>query len=471
MNIVVDGENIQTEKTFPVYNPINQEWLASVPDAGEDEAKRAVEAAHRAFHNWKHTTADERSVFLQRWFQLIEDHTDELAEVMTREQGKPLKEARGEIGYANSYISWFAEEAKRIYGQTIPASKPDKRILIQKQPVGVVAAITPWNFPAAMITRKVAPAIAAGCTVLIKPAEQTPLTALRLVELAHEAGAPPGLINILTGDAETISNVWMSDSRVTKLSFTGSTEVGKLLMKKSADTMKRISLELGGQAPFIVLPDADLDKAVAGAIASKFRNAGQTCICSNRFFVHESIVDTFTEKLKAAVEALKVGDGMDPETDIGPLIDQGAYEKVIKHMEDAVDNGAEIVTGGAGDPSEGSFFIQPTILKNVTDSMLCMNEETFGPLVPIASFSDESSAIERANDTPFGLAAYLFTENISKALTLSEKLDYGIVGLNDGSPSAAQAPFGGFKESGMGREGGPQGIEEYLETKYISLGV
>ncbi|WP_406944876.1 NAD-dependent succinate-semialdehyde dehydrogenase [Halobacillus sp. SY10] len=471
MNIVIDGESVQTEKTFDVYNPINQERLDSVPDAGEKEAKQSVEAAHQAFNQWKHTTSDERSAFLKRWFQLIEDHTDELAEIMTKEQGKPLKEARGEIGYANSYISWFAEEAKRIYGQTIPASKPDKRILVQKQPVGVVAAITPWNFPAAMITRKVAPAIAAGCTVLIKPAEQTPLTAIRLVELANEAGAPPGLINILTGDAETISNVWLSDSRVRKLSFTGSTEVGKLLMKKSADTMKRISLELGGQAPFIVLPDADLDKAVAGAVASKFRNAGQTCICSNRFFVHESIVEPFIEKLITAVKALKVGDGLDPATDIGPLIDQGAYEKVIRHIDDAVENGAELVTGGAGDASDGSFFIQPTILKNVTDSMLCMKEETFGPVVPITSFTDEESAVERANDTPFGLAAYLFTENISKALTLSEALDYGIVGMNDGAPSAAQAPFGGFKESGMGREGGPQGIEEYLETKYISLGL
>ncbi|SFJ54767.1 succinate-semialdehyde dehydrogenase / glutarate-semialdehyde dehydrogenase [Halobacillus dabanensis] len=471
MNIFIDGENVQTEKSFDVYNPINQEWLASVPDAGKKEAKRAVEAAHQAYNQWKHTTANERSAFLNRWFQLIEDHTDELAETMTKEQGKPLKEARGEIAYANSYISWFAEEAKRVYGQTIPASKPDKRILVQKQPVGVVAAITPWNFPAAMITRKVAPAIAAGCTVLIKPAEQTPLTAIRLVELANEAGAPPGLINILTGDAETISDVWLSDSRVRKLSFTGSTEVGKLLMKKSADTMKRISLELGGQAPFIVLPDADLDKAVAGAVASKFRNAGQTCICSNRFFVHESIVEPFTEKLKSEVQALKVGNGLDSETDIGPLIDQGAYEKVIRHIDDAVENGAELVTGGAGDASDESFFIQPTILKNVTDSMLCMTEETFGPVVPITSFTDEASAIERANDTPFGLAAYLFTENISKALTLSEALDYGIVGMNDGAPSAAQAPFGGFKESGMGREGGPQGIEEYLETKYISLGL
>ncbi|WP_281658663.1 NAD-dependent succinate-semialdehyde dehydrogenase [Halobacillus sp. Cin3] len=471
MNIVIDGEQIQTDKTFPVYNPINGEIVASVPDAGEKEAKQAVEAAHRSYQAWKKTTADERAAFLTRWFQLIEEHTDELAEIMTKEQGKPLKEAKGEIGYANSYISWYAAEAKRVYGQTIPASKPDKRILVQKQPVGVVAAITPWNFPAAMITRKVAPAIAAGCSVLIKPAEETPLTAIRLVELAIEAGAPAGLISVLTGDAETISDVWLSDSRVRKLSFTGSTEVGKLLMKKSADTMKRVSLELGGQAPFVVLADADLDRAVAGAVASKFRNAGQTCICSNRFFVHESIVDAFTDKLKAAVEELKVGDGMDPDTDIGPLINQSACDKVARHIEDAVSRGAEIVTGGADSISKGSLIMLPTILKNVDESMICMKEETFGPVVPITSFSDEEEAVQQANNTPFGLAAYLFTENMSKALTLSEALEYGIVGVNDGSPSAAQAPFGGFKESGLGREGGPQGIEEYLETKYISLGL
>ena len=471
MEMMINGKKHRAETTFDVYNPMNNEKLDTVPNAGEKEAQWAVDTAHEAFKSWKHTTAQERADFLQKWFQLIEVHTHELAEIMTKEQGKPLKEAKGEITYANSYISWFAEEAKRIYGQTIPASKPDKRILVQKQAVGVVAAITPWNFPAAMITRKVAPAIAAGCTVVIKPAEQTPLTALRLVELAYEAGAPPGLMNIVTGDPETLSNVWLADSRVRKLSFTGSTEVGKLLMKKSADTMKRISLELGGQAPFIVLPDADIDKAVAGAVASKFRNAGQTCICSNRFYVHESVIDTFTEKLKDAVAELKVGDGMDPDTDIGPLIDRDTYEKVCRHIDDAVENGAELAAGGKGEPSEGSYFIQPTILTQVTDSMLCMNEETFGPVVPITSFSDEASAIERANDTPFGLSAYLFTENFSKAIMLSEALDYGIVGLNDGAPSAAQAPFGGFKESGMGREGGPQGIEEYLETKYISLGL
>ncbi|WP_173918206.1 NAD-dependent succinate-semialdehyde dehydrogenase [Halobacillus sp. Marseille-Q1614] len=471
MDIYINGEAHRTQAEFDVFNPLNQKKIASVPDAGEEEAKLAVDAAYHAFHEWKETSAEERAGFLWRWHKLIDEHKEEMAETMTKEQGKPLKEALGEVNYANQYISWYAEEARRIYGETIPASKRDKRILVQKQPVGVMAAITPWNFPAAMITRKVAPAIAAGCSVLIKPAEQTPLTAIRLVELAHEAGAPAGLINIVTGDAKTISNVWLSDSRVRKLSFTGSTEVGKLLMKKSADTMKRISLELGGQAPFVVLADADLDKAAAGAVASKFRNAGQTCICSNRFFVHESVAEPFTEKLKEAVKKLRVGDGMDPDTDIGPLIDKHAYEKVTRHISEAVDHGADAAVGGKGFESDLGYFVEPTVLTNVEDSMLCMREETFGPVLPVSTFTDEEDAIQRANDTPFGLAAYLFTENLTKALTLSEKLDYGIVGLNDGAPSAAQAPFGGFKESGLGREGGHHGIEEYLETKYISIGL
>ncbi|WP_082232156.1 NAD-dependent succinate-semialdehyde dehydrogenase [Halobacillus massiliensis] len=471
MDIYINGKTHSTTQVIDVLNPLNQGKIDNVPDAGEKEAELAVEAAFEAFHKWKETAAEERADFLWRWNELIDAHKEELAETMTKEQGKPLKEALGEVDYANQYISWYAEEAKRIYGETIPASKRNKRILIQKQPVGVMAAITPWNFPAAMITRKVAPAIAAGCSVLIKPAEQTPLTAIRLVELAHEAGAPPGLINIVTGDAATISDVWLSDSRVRKLSFTGSTEVGKLLMKKSADTMKRISLELGGQAPFVVLKDADLDKAAAGAVASKFRNAGQTCVCSNRFYVHESIVEPFTEKLKAAVEKLKVGDGLEEETDIGPLIDKDAYEKVTHHIQEAEENGALVAVGGKGFVSNQGFFVEPTVLTNVEDSMLCMREETFGPVLPISTFIDEADAIQRANDTPFGLAAYLFTENLTKALTLSEQLDYGIVGLNDGAPSAAQAPFGGFKESGLGREGGHHGLEEYLETKYISIGL
>ncbi|MCP3027684.1 NAD-dependent succinate-semialdehyde dehydrogenase [Halobacillus sp. A5] len=471
MDMIINGRPHRTETTFDVLNPLNQQRIDSVPAAEEKDAKLSVDAAFNSFQEWKNTSASERADFLWRWYELIDSHKEELAETMTKEQGKPLKEALGEINYANQYISWYAEEAKRIYGETIPASTQNKRILIQKHPVGVIAAITPWNFPAAMITRKVAPAIAAGCSVLIKPAEQTPLTALRLVELAYEAGAPDGLINIVTGDAETISNVWMADSRVRKLSFTGSTEVGKLLMKKSADTMKRISLELGGQAPFVVFEDADLDKAVDGAIASKFRNAGQTCICSNRFYVHASIAEAFTEKLIKAVKKLEVGDGLDPDTDIGPLIDKSAHEKVTRHINEAIENGAKAVAGGQGYETNKGYFIEPTILTDVSDSMLCMREETFGPVLPVSTFTDEETAIQKANDTPFGLAAYLFTENLNKALLFSEKLDYGIVGLNDGSPSAAQAPFGGFKESGMGREGGHHGIQEYLETKYISIGL
>ncbi|KGX92264.1 succinate-semialdehyde dehdyrogenase [Pontibacillus halophilus JSM 076056 = DSM 19796] len=471
MEIIINGEKRGADNVIEVINPFTQRVIDTVPNASEEDLRDAVDSAHRAFMKWKVESADTRAAFLMNWFQVIQIHKEELAELMTMEQGKPLKEALGEITYANSYISWFAEEAKRIYGQTIPASSPGKRIFVQKQPVGVVAAITPWNFPAAMITRKVAPAIAAGCSVVIKPAEETPLTALRLVELAHEAGAPAGLINIVTGDAERIGDTLLGDERVRKLSFTGSTEVGKLLMKKSADTMKRISLELGGQAPFIVLSDADLDKAVAGAIASKFRNAGQTCICSNRFYVHHSIAESFTSKLKEAVAELRVGDGLDQETDIGPLIDEGAYDKVKRHIDNAVENGASLVVGGVVDDTSQGYFVEPTILSGAEDDMLCMTEETFGPVLPIATFEDEEEAIARANDTPFGLSAYLFTQDISKAVRLSEQLEYGIIGLNDGAPSAAQAPFGGMKESGMGREGGPQGIEEYLETKYLSLGL
>ena len=469
MKNVINGETMVSDATIDVLNPMNQEWIDSVPNAGEKEAKLAADAAHEAFQDWKDTTAYERAAFLWRWHQLIDEQKEELATTMTKEQGKPLKEALGEIEYANSYIAWYAEEAKRIYGETIPASKRNKRLLVHKQPVGVIAAITPWNFPAAMITRKVAPALAAGCTVLIKPAEQTPLTALRLVELAYQAGAPTGIINIVTGDAGKISDTWLSDSRIKKLSFTGSTEVGKLLMKKSSDTMKRISLELGGQAPFIVLKDANIDKAIEGAIASKFRNAGQTCICSNRFYVHESVIDAFTDKLQVAVEQLKVGNGLHSDTDIGPLIDQDAYKKVTHHIKDALKQGAELVCGGNSYESDRGYFVEPTVLTHTNDNMLCMSEETFGPVLPITTFTDEVNVIQRANHTPFGLAAYLFTENISKAIILSEALDYGIIGLNDGSPSAAQAPFGGFKESGLGREGGHQGIEEYLETKYISI--
>jgi succinate-semialdehyde dehydrogenase/glutarate-semialdehyde dehydrogenase len=384
------------------------------------------------------------------------------------EQGKPLKEAIGEINYANGFLSWYAEEAKRIYGETIPATQRNKRLFVQKQPVGVVAVITPWNFPAAMITRKVAPALAAGCTVVIKPAEQTPLTALKLAKLAEAAGIPKGVINVVTGSAKDIGEVWLQDDRVRKLTFTGSTEVGKLLMQQSAQTVKKLSLELGGHAPVIILEDVNIDKAVDGVIAAKYRNAGQTCICANRIYVHESIYQAFIEKLIPKVKELVIGNGLEEGIDIGPLIDQAAVEKVILHINDAVSNGAKVELGGT---RKGGLFVEPTILSNINDHMLCMKDETFGPVAPVTTFKTEEEVIKRANNSIFGLAAYVFTENISKGIKVTEALEYGIIGLNDGLPSTPQAPFGGFKQSGIGREGGHHGIEEYLEIKYISLGL
>ncbi|MEJ9211686.1 NAD-dependent succinate-semialdehyde dehydrogenase [Bacillus smithii] len=466
----VDGEWTGTElPTFDVINPANGEVIAAVPNGGKEEAKKSVDAAYNAFLSWSKKTAGERSALLYKWHQLIDEHKEEIGEIMTREQGKPLKEAIGEVDYANSFISWYAEEGKRIYGETIPASHENKRILVLKQPVGVVAAITPWNFPAAMITRKVAPALAAGCTVVVKPAEQTPLTAFKLAELAEKAGIPKGVLNIITGNPQEIGETWLADERVRKITFTGSTEVGKILMRGAADTVKKVSLELGGQAPFIVLDDANIEKAVAGAIASKYRNAGQTCVCANRIYVHEKIVESFTQKMAEAVQQLKMGNGLDQGVEIGPLIDENAVKKVERHIEDAVEKGGKVVIGGKKADQYKGFFFEPTVITNVTDEMLCMNEETFGPLAPITTFQSIEEVIQRANDTPYGLAAYVFTENISKAIQITEQLEYGIVGLNDGLPSVAQAPFGGFKQSGLGREGGHQGMEEFLETKFVSI--
>jgi len=462
------GEHLEQ---IEVTNPANGEIIASVPKGGKEEAKKAVDAAAAELTAWAAKTAAERSQLLNKWSELITEHRKEIGEIMTREQGKPLKEAIGEVDYANSFISWYAEEGKRIYGETIPASHPNKRIFVIKQPVGVVAAITPWNFPAAMITRKIAPALAAGCTVVVKPASQTPLTALKIIELAELAGFPKGVINIVTGSAKAIGDTWMADSRVRKVTFTGSTEVGKMLMRKAADTVKKISLELGGHAPFIIMEDADVDRAVNSLIESKFRNAGQTCICSNRVYIHESIIDRFSEKLVERVNKLKIGNGLDAGVDIGPLIDQDAVDKVMNHIHDAVNQGARILVGGGISEINGGTYFEPTILTNVSDSMVCMKEETFGPLAPLTAFKSEEEVLQRVNDTSFGLAAYVFTENISRAIRLSEQLEFGIVGLNDGLPSVPQAPFGGFKESGLGREGGHHGIEEFLEVKYISLGV
>lgn len=391
---------------------------------------------------------------------------------MTLEQGKPLQEALGEVLYAAAFVEWYAEEAKRVYGENIPASKENKRIHVLKQPVGVVASITPWNFPAAMITRKLAPALAAGCTVVAKPASSTPLTAVRIFELIEKAGFPKGVVNLVTGDAKVVGKALMDDFRVRKLTFTGSTEVGKILMAQAADTMKRVSLELGGHAPFIAFEDANLDRAVSGALASKLRNCGQVCVASNRFYIQESIVDEFIDKMKEGLKGYKLGDGLEEGVNLGPLVDEDVYSKVQKHIEDAVSKGARIEYGGLGnksDRSKGGYFQPPTLLSNVTEDMLIMQEETFGPVIPILTFKTEEEAIERANNSKYGLAAYFYTESLSRSIRVSEALEYGIIGVNDGVPSTPEAPFGGFKESGIGREGGHFGIEGFLETKYISI--
>ena len=459
------GEKLEK---IPVVNPFTQEEIADVPKGGKVEATRAVDEAYKAFPEWAALSAYERSDLLMKWHDLIERDKEDLAKTMTLEQGKPTKEAVGEIDYANGFNKWYVEEGKRLYGETIPATQQNKRMFVIKQPVGVVAAITPWNFPAAMITRKVAPALAVGCTVVIKPSRQTPLTAIKLGRLALEAGIPPGVVNVVTGDSNTISDAWLEDGRVKKITFTGSTEVGRGLMEKASATVKKVSLELGGLAPAIVMEDSDLEKAADGVIATKFRNAGQTCVCANRVYVQESIVEEFSKIFTDKVKALKAGDGLAYDTQIGPLIDEKAIEKVEMHVQDALNKGAKVATGGQ--KLEGLIY-EPTVLTGVTEDMLCMNEETFGPVAPISTFKTEEEAIQRANDTIYGLAAYLFTENLSRGIRMSEQLEYGIVGLNDGSPSSPQAPFGGFKQSGLGREGGHQGIDEFVEVKYISVGM
>ncbi|MGM7634112.1 NAD-dependent succinate-semialdehyde dehydrogenase [Bacillus sp. Hm123] len=467
----INGEWIDNDKQIEVVNPAINEVIATVPEGGREEAEQAATAAYEALKTWSKLTALERAHHLNEWYRLIDENKEEIGKIMTEEQGKPLPEAIGEVGYANSFISWYAEEGKRIYGETIPASHPRKRLFVQKEPVGVIAAITPWNFPAAMITRKVAPALAAGCTAVIKPAEQTPLTAIRLVELAEEAGIPKGVINLVTGDAKAIGEAWMKDGRVRKISFTGSTEVGKLLMRGAADTMKKVSFELGGHAPFIVTANANIDKAAQDLIASKFRNAGQTCVCANRVYVHESIEAEFAEAFKREVAKLKMGNGLEAGVTVGPLIDEQAVAKVVSQLEDAKQKGANIIAGGNVSENLKGYFVEPTVITNVTDDMLCMNEETFGPLAPVTTYQTTEEVIERANNSPYGLAAYVFSDNITEAIDIAEGLEYGIIGLNDGLPSVAQAPFGGYKESGLGREGGHYGIEEYLEIKYISLGL
>ncbi|WP_318616324.1 NAD-dependent succinate-semialdehyde dehydrogenase [Sporosarcina sp. YIM B06819] len=468
-HMIINGKEVGHDlPVIEVSNPATGEIFATVPNGSSEEAILAVDAAYAAFGEWSGLSAYERSELIRDWYDLIKQQTEDLATTMTQEQGKPLLEARGEINYANGFMSWYAEEGKRIYGEIIPATQRNKRLFVHKQPVGVAAVITPWNFPAAMITRKVGPALAAGCTVVIKPAGQTPLTAIKLVQLAKQAGIPDGVVNIVTGDSKTIGEAWLRDKRVRKLTFTGSTEVGKTLMQGAAETVKKVSLELGGHAPAIIMADCDMDKAVAGVLAAKFRNAGQTCVCINRVYVQESIAELFTNKLVEAAKQLKVGNGLDEGVDIGPLIDASAVEKVQQHVDDAQEKGATLELGGTG---RGGLFFEPTILTNVTDDMVCMREETFGPVLPISTFSTEVEVIQRANDSIYGLAAYVFTENITRGIRITEKLEYGIIGLNDGLPSTPQAPFGGFKQSGLGREGGHHGIDEYIEVKYISLGL
>lgn len=460
----------ESKKTIEVTNPANAQLLGTVPKMGANETRAAIEAANQALPAWRALTAKERATILRRWFDLMMANQDDLAKLMTLEQGKPLAEAKGEIAYAASFIEWFAEEGKRIYGDTIPGHQADKRLIVIKQPIGVTAAITPWNFPAAMITRKAGPALAAGCTMVLKPASQTPFSALALAELAQRAGIPNGVFNVVTGSASEVGNELTGNSLVRKLSFTGSTEIGRQLMQQCAKDIKKVSLELGGNAPFIVFDDADLDKAVEGALASKFRNAGQTCVCANRLYVQDGVYDAFAKKLQAAVEKLTLGDGLAQGVTTGPLIDEKAVAKVKEHIEDALSKGARIITGGQPHELGGNFF-QPTILVDVPASAKVAKEETFGPLAPLFRFKDEADVVAQANDTEFGLAAYFYARDLSRVFRVGEALEYGIVGINTGIISNEVAPFGGIKASGLGREGSKYGIEDYLEIKYMCIGL
>lgn len=471
----IGGEWHRNSKTFAVTNPATGDLLAEIPDAGAAETRAAIDAAAAALPAWSATPAPARAELLRKVAALMLERREHLATVMTLEQGKPLTEARGEIAYAATFLTWFAGEAERIYGQLVPATAANKRIMVMRQPVGIAALITPWNFPQAMLTRKLGPALAAGCTAVCKPAEQTPLSALELGKLFIEAGFPPGVVNILAAsDPIPFSDTIFNDERVRKISFTGSTEVGKILIANSAKTVKRLSLELGGNAPFLVFDDADLTAAVKGAIASKFRNAGQTCVCANRIFVQRGIYDQFAEAFTDEVSRLKVGNGLLPDTLIGPLIDTPARQKVERHISDATAHGAQVMLGGhpldSAENPTGTFW-QPTVLVNATSSMMVAQEETFGPVAPLIPFDDEAEALAQANSTSYGLAAYFYSRDFSRVMRVAEALEFGIVGANDALPSTAQAPFGGVKQSGLGREGGAFGIDEYLEVKYVSLGL
>ncbi|MBX2806143.1 MAG: NAD-dependent succinate-semialdehyde dehydrogenase [Hyphomicrobiales bacterium] len=464
----VDGAWIGEGKDA-VLNPATGAEIARVPDVGAEGARAAIEAAHRAFPAWAAMLAKERAVILQRWFELINENAESLAQIMTAEQGKPLAEARGEIVYGASFVQYNAEQAKRILGEVIPTHRKDGRIVVLKQPVGVVGAITPWNFPLAMITRKVSPALAAGCTIVVKPAEDTPLTALALAALAHRAGFPKGVLNIVTGDPPAIGKELTESPLVRMIAFTGSTEVGKILMRQSAGTVKKIALELGGNSPFIVFDDADLDKAVTDAIASKYRNMGQTCVCANRMLIHEAIYDAFAEKLAAKVAQMKVGPGDEDGVVQGPLINAAGLEKVEQHVQDAVAKGGKILTGGKRHALGGTFF-EPTVITGATTEMLFAQEETFGPIAPLYRFKTEEEAIAIANSTPFGLAAYFQTRDIGRVWRIAEQLDFGVIGINEGVTATELAPFGGMKQSGLGREGSHHGIEEFVEMKYLFMG-
>lgn len=467
----VDGAWVQAKAkgTIDVTNPADGSVIGTVPAMGVDDTRRAIAAADAAWPAWRALTGKERANILRKWYDLMMRNLEDLAVMMTTEQGKPLAESRGEIAYAASFIEWFAEEGKRVYGDVMSHPLHGKRIVVLKQPIGVVAAITPWNFPAAMITRKCGPALAAGCTVVCKPASQTPYTALALAELAEQAGIPRGVFNVITGPSAEIGKELTTNPTVRKLGFTGSTEVGKLLMARCAGTVKKVSLELGGNAPFIVFDDADLDAAVVGAMASKYRNTGQTCVCANRVLVQDSVYDAFADKMAQAANALKVGSGLEEGVQQGPLIDMRAVEKVEQHIADATQKGARVVAGGSRHALGGTFF-QPTVLTNVTPNMAVANEETFGPVAPLFRFKDEAEAIRMANDTEFGLAAYFYSRDIGRIWRVAEALEYGIVGINEGIISNEVAPFGGMKESGIGREGSKYGIDEFLEIKYLCLG-
>jgi succinate-semialdehyde dehydrogenase/glutarate-semialdehyde dehydrogenase len=463
----------QPGRTLAVTDPATGELIANVPDSTASAARAAVDAAHAAFPAWRKTPAKARAQILKRWNDLVLAHQEDLGRLISREQGKPLAEGRGEVAYAASYIEWFAEEATRANGDVIPAPVPGRRMFALREPVGVVAAVTPWNFPAAMIARKIAPALAAGCTVVCKPAEDTPLTSLALVALAAEAGVPPGVLNIVTASRERTPEVvdaWLDDARVRKITFTGSTPVGKHLARRSADTLKKLSLELGGNAPFIVFEDADLEAAVDGLMAAKFRNGGQTCVCPNRVFVHAAVHDRFAKLLVARVAALKVGPASDAASQIGPMINARAVEKIERHVQDAVARGARVLTGGARLPELGANYFAPTVLADADATMACACEETFGPVAPLTRFTDEAEVIAQANDTPFGLAAYFYSNDARRIWRVADALECGIVGINEGALAAEAAPFGGVKDSGYGREGSVHGLDDYLHTKYVCQG-